>query len=48
MLSGTKSLSGHSDMLLGNVSVADGELATALRDWRERRPVLSAGHSPAP
>lgn len=34
MLSGTKSLSGHSDLLLGAVSVRDGELAAQLRAWR--------------
>jgi cystathionine gamma-lyase len=34
MLSGTKSLSGHADLLLGAVSVRDGALAAELRDWR--------------
>jgi cystathionine gamma-lyase len=34
MLSGTKSLSGHSDLLLGVVSVRDGELAAQLREFR--------------
>jgi cystathionine gamma-lyase len=36
MLSGTKSLSGHSDVLLGAVSVRDPALADALRAWRSR------------
>ena len=34
MLSGTKILSGHSDVLLGAVSVRDPERAAALRRWR--------------
>jgi cystathionine gamma-lyase len=34
MLSGTKSLSGHSDLLLGAVSVRDPALAEQLRGWR--------------
>jgi cystathionine gamma-lyase len=34
MLSGTKSLSGHSDVLLGAVSVRDPALADELRAWR--------------
>jgi cystathionine gamma-lyase len=34
MTSGTKSLSGHSDLLLGAVSVRDPALAGELRDWR--------------
>jgi cystathionine gamma-lyase len=34
MLSGTKSLSGHSDLLLGAVSVRDAALAEQLRSWR--------------
>ena len=36
MLSGTKILSGHSDVLLGAVSVRDGERAGALRRWRSQ------------
>jgi cystathionine gamma-lyase len=36
MLSGTKSLSGHSDVLLGAVSVRDSALAAELRAWRSR------------
>jgi cystathionine gamma-lyase len=36
MMSGTKSLSGHSDVLLGAVSVRDAELAAELRAWRSR------------
>jgi cystathionine gamma-lyase len=36
MLSGTKSLCGHSDVLLGAVSVRDPELAAELRGWRSR------------
>jgi cystathionine gamma-lyase len=36
MVSGTKSLSGHSDVLLGAVSVRDPALADELRAWRSR------------
>jgi cystathionine gamma-lyase len=36
VVSGTKALSGHSDVLFGVVSVRDGELAEALRAWRSR------------
>jgi cystathionine gamma-lyase len=36
VVSGTKSLSGHSDVLFGVVSVRDPELADALRAWRSR------------
>ena len=36
MVSGTKSLSGHSDVVLGAVSVRDPVLADELRDWRSR------------
>jgi cystathionine gamma-lyase len=36
MVSGTKSLTGHSDMLMGAVSVRDGALAAELRAWRSR------------
>jgi len=43
MLSGTKSLTGHSDMLLGNVSVADRELAHALIDWRTHSGSILGG-----
>ena len=34
MVSGTKSLCGHGDLLLGAVSVRDAALAAELRDWR--------------
>jgi cystathionine gamma-lyase len=34
MLSGTKSLTGHSDVLLGAVTVRDSALAAELRGWR--------------
>ena len=43
MLSGTKILSGHSDMLLGNVSVADRELAQTLVDWRTHSGSIVGG-----
>jgi cystathionine gamma-lyase len=36
MVSGTKSLSGHADLLLGAVSVRDPALAEELRAWRSR------------
>jgi cystathionine gamma-lyase len=36
MLSGTKALSGHGDVLLGAVSVRDATLADELRAWRSR------------
>jgi cystathionine gamma-lyase len=36
MVSGTKSLTGHSDMLMGAVSVRDAPLAAELRAWRSR------------
>ena len=36
MLSGTKALSGHGDVLLGAVSVRDAALADELRAWRSR------------
>jgi cystathionine gamma-lyase len=36
MVSGTKSLTGHGDVLLGAVSVRDPALATELRAWRSR------------
>jgi len=36
MVSGTKSLSGHSDVVLGAVSVRDPVLADELRAWRSR------------
>jgi cystathionine gamma-lyase len=36
VVSGTKSLTGHSDVLLGAVSVRDGALAAELRAWRSR------------
>jgi cystathionine gamma-lyase len=43
MLSGTKSLTGHSDMLLGSVSVADRELAQRLIDWRTHSGSILGG-----
>jgi cystathionine gamma-lyase len=43
MLSGTKSLTGHSDMLLGNVSVGDPELARRLVDWRTHSGSILGG-----
>jgi len=43
MLSATKTLGGHSDLLLGAVSVRDGALAGDLRRWRTR-----AGAIPGP
>jgi cystathionine gamma-lyase len=43
MLSATKSLGGHADLLLGAVSVRDTALAEALRRWRSR-----AGAIPGP
>lgn len=36
MLSGTKSLAGHSDLLLGSVAVRDPALASGLRTWRSQ------------
>lgn len=36
MLSGTKSLAGHSDLLLGSVAVRDPALAPPLRAWRSQ------------
>ena len=36
MLSGTKALSGHSDLLLGAVSARDAALAQELRSWRQQ------------
>ncbi len=36
VLSGTKSLCGHSDVLLGAASSRDGEVAAALRRWRSQ------------
>jgi cystathionine gamma-lyase len=36
MMSGTKTLCGHSDVLLGVVSTRDEELVTALRRWRSQ------------
>jgi cystathionine gamma-lyase len=36
MLSGTKSLAGHSDLLLGSVAVRDPALADGLRAWRSQ------------
>ncbi len=43
MLSGTKALTGHSDMLLGAVSVTDPELATALVRWRTESGSILGG-----
>ncbi|MDP9385376.1 MAG: cystathionine gamma-lyase [Actinomycetota bacterium] len=36
MCAGTKSLAGHSDLLLGSVAVRDGALAADLRAWRSQ------------
>jgi cystathionine gamma-lyase len=43
MLSGTKSLCGHSDVLLGAVSTADPERAAALREWRSQSGAIPGG-----
>jgi cystathionine gamma-lyase len=43
MLSGTKSLAGHSDLLLGCVTVRDPALAVGLRAWRSQ-----VGATPGP
>ena len=43
MLSGTKSLCGHSDVLLGAVSVRDGSLAEGLRRWRTLSGAIAGG-----
>jgi cystathionine gamma-lyase len=43
MVSGTKALSGHSDVLLGSVSVADPELARRLVDWRTHSGSIMGG-----
>jgi cystathionine gamma-lyase len=43
MLSGTKALSGHSDLLLGSVSVTDPELAEGLRSWRTQTGSIAGG-----
>jgi cystathionine gamma-lyase len=43
MLSGTKSLSGHSDLLLGNVTVRRPKLAAALREWRTHSGSIVGG-----
>ena len=43
MLSGTKSLCGHSDVLLGAVSAADPERAAALRRWRSQSGAVPGG-----
>ena len=43
MLSGTKSLCGHSDVLLGAVSAADPERAAALRRWRSQSGSVTGG-----
>lgn len=40
MVSGTKSLTGHSDLLMGAVSVRDGALAGELRTWRSHTGAL--------
>jgi cystathionine gamma-lyase len=40
MMSGTKSLTGHGDVLLGAVSVRDPDLAAALRTWRSHTGAL--------
>ncbi len=43
MLSGTKSLSGHSDVLLGAVSVTDPDRAAELRRWRTQSGSILGG-----
>jgi cystathionine gamma-lyase len=43
MLSGTKSLCGHSDVLLGAVSVRDPALAEGLRRWRTLSGAIPSG-----
>ena len=43
MLSGTKSLSGHSDVLLGAVSATDPERAADLRRWRSESGSILGG-----
>jgi cystathionine gamma-lyase len=43
MMAGTKSLAGHSDLLLGSVAVRDAALADGLRAWRSQ-----AGAIPGP
>jgi cystathionine gamma-lyase len=43
MLSGTKSLCGHSDVLLGAVSVREAERAEALRRWRTLSGAIAGG-----
>ena len=43
MLSGTKSLCGHSDVLLGAVSVADPQRAAGLRRWRTLSGAIAGG-----
>jgi cystathionine gamma-lyase len=43
MVSGTKSLCGHSDLLLGAVSTADPERAEALRRWRTQSGSVAGG-----
>ncbi|GAA1826851.1 cystathionine gamma-lyase [Luedemannella flava] len=41
--SGTKALTGHSDLLLGYIATRDGDLLARLRSWRD-----STGGSPSP
>ncbi len=43
MLSGTKSLCGHSDVLIGAVSVADPARADTLRSWRTQSGAIAGG-----
>src|SRR4029079_12614679 len=43
MLSGTKSLCGHSDVLLGAVAVRDPERGAALRRWRTLSGAIAGG-----
>ncbi|HET8950398.1 MAG TPA: cystathionine gamma-lyase [Solirubrobacteraceae bacterium] len=43
MLSGTKSLCGHSDVLLGAVAVRDAALAEGLRRWRTLSGAIAGG-----
>jgi cystathionine gamma-lyase len=41
VLSATKTVSGHSDVLLGAVSTRDGQLASALRRWRSQAGAIA-------
>lgn len=41
MMSDTKSLCGHADLLLGHVAVRDPELHARLRDWRQKTGAIA-------